>query len=161
MELLNNIVKECLAQHKGGEEFFNHLDESVQDMSIVDQLVKNIYDHTKYSSDKVHYAIVSGKFGCFFHNRYRNASTIVVEGGLRITGVLDLSYMQETLYKKNVIFIDDSFYSGKTRNVVKAEVERCGGKLIDTYVIYDGSKEKDRNVHSLYRYYDNIKKIAR
>lgn len=51
------------------------------------------------------------------------------------------------------IFLDDSYYSGKTARKVKAAVEDNGGEIVRTYVFYDGSPEKRDDVVSLYRYY--------
>lgn len=161
MELLDHIVKDMLEQHTGGEEFFNHLDAEVQRPPIVEQLYKSIESiHNHYLM------IVSGKFGTFFSNyladkhKLAHLCTIVVEGGLRRNNtVLDLTYMRDFIAGKRFIFLDDSFYLGRTRDTIKAEIERLGGYLCDTYVIYDGSKKKDKTVHSLYRYYDNIEEV--
>jgi len=65
--------------------------------------------------------------------------------------IIDLSPFN--VYNKNFIFIDDSFYSGKTRNCIDAELQKYDSKIIRTIVCYDGSKEKDDTVSSLYRYY--------
>lgn len=43
---------------------------------------------------------------------------------------------------------------GRTEAVIRRAIERCGSKLTDTYVFYDGCIEKRKNVHSYYRYYD-------
>ena len=45
--------------------------------------------------------------------------------------------------------------NGGLRDVIKNELEKYGARLAKTFVIYDGSREKDDTVHSLYRYYDN------
>jgi len=37
--------------------------------------------------------------------------------------------------------------------------QEYNASIIHTYVVYDGSKEKDINVSSLYRYYDHHKEI--
>lgn len=103
--------------------------------------------------------IASGKFGSFFNNWW-NANTnynnklIIVNGGLRVGNKIDLSYIKDYIKNKKFIFIDDSFYSGKTRNTIKNELEKYNANLNKTYVIYDGSKARDDNVCSLYRYYD-------
>lgn len=38
--------------------------------------------------------------------------------------------------------------------VAREEIDRLGGIFLGTYVAYDGSKNKECDVHSLYRYYD-------
>lgn len=159
MELINRMVAECIRQHKGGEKFFDYLDENIRnELSILDELIIKIANN--FRSD-INF-IVSGRFGKVFINYYsqefrlNDDQIIVVNGGLR-KGVKidDLSYLD--LKDKNFVFVDDSFYSGKTRNAIKNEIDRLGGKLVKTYVVYDGSKVKDNEVESLFRYYDNYK----
>lgn len=160
MNLIDKIVKECLEQHEGGEKFFDTLDENIRSkINTIDFLVINFLLNEEFDG-----IIVSGKFGKVFANYYSNTSypdvekIIMVNGGLRKDQPIDdLSYLSDHIKNKDLIFVDDSFYSGKTRNAVRNEIERLGGKLINTYVVYDGSKEKDETVHSLYRYYDNFK----
>lgn len=153
MNELDLVVKKMLEQHKGGEKFFDHLDLAVQSQPIVDELLELIQEKN---------IIVSGKFGVFFSNyikdQGRGLNLILVSGGLRKdTTIEDLEYMKTDIRRRDFVFVDDSFYSGKTRDVVKHEIERNGGTLKTTYVIYDGSRVKDTSVKSLYRYYDNIK----
>lgn len=152
MQKLDSLVKDMLEEHKGGTAFFDHLDEAIQkDETIVNSFIDMIPDD---------YGIIgSGKFGRFFLNYFKQqrpaeARTIItVNGGLRKQETIDdLSYLD--LQHRELIFVDDSFYSGKTRNKVQMEVERNGGLVIATYVLYDGSHEKDETVHSLYRYHD-------
>lgn len=154
-EVLNDIVENMLREHIGGEKFFDHLDEHVRkEKVIIDELLEILPLHN-------YNIIVSGGFGLFFYNYFVNQrrilkddNIIVVNGSLRKNKpIIDLTYLKEFINDKEFIFVDDSFYSGKTRNVVKAEIERLGGKLINTYVVYDGSKQKDLTVKSLYRYY--------
>jgi len=149
LNLLNTIVKECLEQHEGGEKFFDNLDKSIQETSIIYDLYNLIEE------DKRNNIIVSGKFGVFFTNLFHSHPNIIlVNGSLRKNNKInDLEYLSNKIKDKNYIFIDDSFYSGKTRNSIKKEIERLDGNLINTYVVYDGSKEKDDTVISLYRYY--------
>lgn len=159
MDILDQIVKDCLEQHKEGEKFFDHLDKAIQQKPIVNQLLDLIGDNKNI--------IVSGKFGWFLSmylginvaHKYRNF--LVVNGGLRKgekIKILDLSYQRdEDLNGLEFIFVDDSFYSGKTRDAVKENLNKYNAKLIHTYVVYDGSKKKDETVSSLYRYYDNYK----
>jgi hypothetical protein len=151
MNRLDQLVKDMLEQHEGGNTFFDHLDEAVrQDEAIVDAFIKTF---------PLNYSIIgSGKFGRFFSNyfsqkRQFDNMIIVVNGNLRKSAYIDdLSYLNLT--DKEFIFVDDSFCHGRTRNKVKAEIERNGAVLVASYVIYDGSKNKDDLVHSMYRYHD-------
>ncbi len=93
----------------------------------------------------------------FLHNAF-GLGLILVTGGLRTTAPMDdLWYVRQKLERgqgQDFILLDDSFYSGQTRNLIRAELERQGGRLVHTYVVYDGSRERDPNVSALYRYYD-------
>ena len=129
-----------LEEHKGGEKFFDNLDKNVQQELIIEKLLLSIP-----IEDEI--IIVSGKFGNYL---------ILVSGGLRVGNKIDLSYIKNYIENKNFIFIDDSFYSGRTRDVIKNELIKYKSNLIKTYVIYDGGKIRDSNVCSLYRYYDKI-----
>lgn len=151
---LNQMVKGLLEEHVGGREYFDKLDEKVQDKDIVQRLIGLVEDFFQsYDNCTI---VVSGGFGRFFTNSVQG-SIIVVNGGLR-TGepVDDLSYLE--IAGRELIFVDDSFYSGRTRDIIRDEIKRNGGELIRTFVVYDGSKNKDETVESLYRYYDEVKK---
>lgn len=157
MKLIDSLVRDMIEEHEGGEKFFDNLDKEVQSPPIVEELISNIP-----SDQFVDYVIVSGKFGRFFSNYYSNVNRIVkykvicVKGGLRRGNMVDdISYLP--LKGKRVVFIDDSYYLGRTRDVIKEELAKNGATLIKTVVAYDGSKIKDKDVFSLFRYYDNYK----
>ena len=152
---LDKIVKEMLEKHIGGEIFFDHLDKAIQTTPIIEQLYNMV---EKYNYDVN--IIVSGKFGTFFGNWYTvntnwaDQMIINVNGGLRTGFSIDnLDYLSEYIRNNKFVFLDDSYYSGKTQRAVRNEIERLGGKLINTFVIYDGSVNKSDDVKSLYRYY--------
>lgn len=142
-----------LEQHKGGEEFFNHLDIAIQQYPIVYQLLIKLNTFRNKEHMYSPRIIASGKFGRFFRN-YFKLPDIVVNGDLRKGKTIDdLSYMKEMIKDQDFIFIDDSFYSGKTRMAINNELSKYNGKIIQTFVVYDGSIEKDDTVQSLYRYH--------
>jgi len=149
MKKLEKLVIEILKKHPGGEEFFTQLDESLRnDYEIMENFINLIPEGN---------LVVSGKFGIVFCNVYnqikrKKKEILLMNGGLRGGAeVEDISYLN--LAGKNFIFVDDSFYSGKTRNKINKELKKNGAKIIQTFVIYDGSKNKDSNVTSLYRYH--------
>lgn len=154
---IDKIVKEMLETHIGGEVFFDHLDEAVRNnCAIVDSLIESI---PQLEDKKI---ILSGKFGKFFLSYLelldiKTKKAILVRGGLRksednsdILGILFDGC--DEIYEE-FIFIDDSYYSGKTRDAIAIQLSKLKSRIVDTYVVYDGSKTKDENVHSLYRYY--------
>lgn len=153
MNILDNIVKQMLEEHKGGEKFFDNLDASVRDKDILSKFYLDFV--SKYWAIDTE-IIVSGKFGVFFANMFPHISPVVVRGGLR-KGTLEgeLEYLRGRLSGIKCVFVDDSFYAGRTRNAIRNELERIGAKLTKTIVIYDGSHFKDYTVESMYRYYDH------
>lgn len=157
---IDKIVEDMIKQHKGGERFFDHLDDIVKNnQSITDMLITLAEHHSGLPSKDMN-IIVSGEFGRLFSNNYQKKfnTLLVVKGGLRKNiQIDDLSFTD--IKNKEFIFFDDSFYSGKTRNAIENELVKNGAALQCSAVAYDGSKNKDCKVHSLYRYYDNYTDI--
>ena len=152
---MESIVHECLSKHKGGDIFFDNLDEKLRnDESLMWIMINKVLENINFD-----YIIVSGKFGyafqnfCQKNNFYQNF--ISVNGSLRKNDIINK--LNIDIYNKKIIFVDDSFYLGRTRDKIKNFIESYGANLISTYVFYDGSKIKDINVNSFYRYYDNYK----
>ena len=79
---------------------------------------------------------------------------MLLNGGLRHIEKISLEHIADRIRKKDFIFIDDSYYLGRTRDVIRAEIERLKGNFQHTYTIYDGSKWKDKNLTSLFRYHE-------
>lgn len=153
MKKLDKIVKDLLETHVGGEIFFNHLDEVIRsEPTILDELIQLIPSDEKYNY------VVSGQFGLvfanYYHNTYyRNRYILTLPGNLRHTKKpIDLSWLK--LQDDSFIFIDDSFYLGRTRHIIDITLQTFfQTKIESTYVVYDGSKQYDPTVHSLYRFH--------
>ena len=153
---MKSLVNECLIQHEGGESFFDAIDEKLRDdKKLINLMIDKVKDNENFD-----YIIVSGKFGSVFYEYASNyqddlkEKIIVVNGGLRKDNVITSFWENFNIQNKRIVFIDDSYYLGRTRNKIKEAIEENHGSLICTYVFYDGSKEKDNTVHSFYRYYD-------
>ena len=153
---MTSLVNECLMQHEGGEKFFDAIDEKLRDdKTLINMMIQKIKKNETFD-----YIIVSGNFGKVF-KEYCNTNLIelknkiiVVNGGLR-KGYDIISFWEDyNIKNKKLIFIDDSYYLGRTRDAIKNAIEENHGTLLNTYVFYDGSKVKEDNVHSFYRYYD-------
>lgn len=144
-------VNECLEKYHGGEIFFDELDKMLKfDEETLKNFMRVVGIETWIHNQ---YTIASGEFGLCIHN-YCLDVDIIVQGGLRNgNAILDLSKFVVPGHR--YLFLDDSYFSGATAEVVKKEVERCGGVFDGCYVIYDGSKEPIHNVKSIYRYYDH------
>lgn len=158
MKRMESIVNECLIEHEGGEKFFDALDEKLRnDTLLISMMINKVLENENFD-----FIITSGKFGHVFKDYCKkymslnfNNKVIVVNGSLR-KGDSVIDYSNEyNVCDKKVVFIDDSYYLGRTRDKIKASLEENKGTLISTYVFYDGSKIKDESVHSFYRYYDH------
>lgn len=147
----NNLfetVNVLLEKYIGGEIFFDELDKAVKfDKERLEELL--IKARTEYPNAKI---IASGEIGLCLHN-FKLDVDLIVQGGLRKNKEpLDLSKF--TTKGEEYVFIDDSYFSGKTSFVVKEALEKVECKLLGTVVIYDGCAEKRSDVKSIYRYYD-------
>ena len=149
---LFETVNECLEKYIGGEIFFDELDRAVkfdsEKLIELMNLAKSVYPQAK--------TIASGEIALCLHN-FKIDVDIIVQGGLR-GGLknnkkpLDLSkFVKEG---EVFVFVDDSYFTGRTSLVVKEALELCGANLLGTAVIYDGCHEKRDDVVSIYRYYD-------
>jgi hypothetical protein len=148
MKLLDNIIQNLLDKYVGGQVYFTALDKHIQHKLISDKLFS--------ITSKNNIVIVSGGFGRFIKRIYPEKNILLLNGGLRHTKKINLECIAEKIKNKDFIFIDDSYYLGRTRNVIRAEIERLKGNFKHTYVIYDGSKIKDKEITSLYRYHDKF-----
>lgn len=150
-------VNKLLEQYIGGQIFFTELDKAVKfNKEILLQLVDAVKERYPHCL-----TIASGEIGLSMHNLGVNIDYIV-PGGLRFEPEkINLKPFAENINNKLFVFIDDSYFSGKTALVVKEEIEKYGGTLLGAYVAYDGSKEKNHFVNSLYRYYDHYDLLGR
>lgn len=123
MKSLNNKIIELLREHKeGGEKFFNALDLLIRSdydiMKILIECIKNFYSDTTYLNNAG--VILSGKFGYTFYNNYKDflnntfKEVLITNGGIRTGSEVYLGV--NSLKCKEYIFIDDSYYSGKTKS---------------------------------------------
>lgn len=154
-EKMVSIVEKCLQKHGGGESYFDELDAMVKNDA---ELMASYIDYI-INKENIHSIIVSGEIGHKIRelqlngliNQYFNLVT--VNGGLRkwwrCVEDIDIS----DIICRKFIFLDDSFYSGKTATKVKHAVLNNGGEIVKTYVFYDGSPIRHDDVVSLYRYY--------
>ena len=151
---IESIVNECLIKHEGGSIFFDAIDEKLRnDNSLMQLMLKKILENEFFD-----YIVVSGKFGyafndfCINNKLYKNI--ICLNGSLR-EGKINVK-LKINIKNKKIVFVDDSYYLGRTRDKIKQFLKNYGAELISTYVFYDGSKIKDEKVKSMYRYYNHF-----
>lgn len=151
-------VNRLLEQYIGGQIFFTELDKAVKfDVDILCQLT----DRAKQYYDCSIKTIASGEIGLAMHNMGVPID-FLVPGGLRHDpSKINLAPFKSAIEGQHFVFIDDSYFSGRTVLVVKEEIERLGGVFVGSMVAYDGAKEKDPDVESLYRYYDHYDALGR
>ena len=151
-------VNKLLEEYIGGQIFFTALDKAVKfDFSILDQLMRAV--RTRFGTDVC--TIASGEIGLAMHN-FGVKADFLVPGGLRHDpSKIHLEPFKDSIKDNKFVFVDDSYFSGRTALVVKEEIERLGGIFLGTYVAYDGSKHREQDVHSLYRYYDHHDALGR
>ena len=151
-------VNRLLEQYIGGQIFFTELDKSVKfDSHILKQLVTKIEE----AYDEYVLTIASGEIGLAMHNLGVPVD-FLVPGGLRHDpSKINLAPFADRIKGHKFVFIDDSYFSGRTALVVKEEIERLGGIFIGSLIAYDGAREKDPSVDSLYRYYDHYDILGR
>ena len=151
-------VNKLLEQYIGGQIFFTELDKAVKfDYNILRQLT----DKAKGYYDCSIKTVASGEIGLAMHNLGVHID-LLVPGGLRHDpSKINLAPFKSIIEGQHFVFIDDSYFSGRTALVVKEEIERLDGIFVGSMVAYDGAKEKDPTVDSLYRYYDHFDILGR
>jgi hypothetical protein len=144
-------VQKCLETHVGGEAYFNELDAAIKsDKEFLKSFINCIIEETN-----CHNFVMSGEIGSVYFKlcSHDDIRLLLLPGGLRHGK--ELPHDVERIYKgMEFVFVDDSYYSGKTLNAVKKYIESTGAKIIANYVFYDGSRENKDNMKSIYRYYD-------
>lgn len=155
----NDKIIEILKQHpEGGETFFNALDLMLRsDFDILAELKELIRKNiTNLKNVNI---ILSGHFGIalinngnFWLSQFKNF--YLIQGGLRGNDEGEFLKDYKTDSSEN-IFVDDSFYSGTTRNKIDSLIRDKGliKGINSTFVIYDGSPLIQKDVHSLFKYY--------
>ena len=88
----------------------------------------------------------------FWLSQFKNF--YLIQGGLRGNDEGEFLKDYKTDSSEN-IFVDDSFYSGTTRNKIDSLIRGKGliKGINSTFVIYDGSPLIQKDVHSLFKYY--------
>jgi len=149
-----NIVETFLNDYIGGEEFYDALDEQIRINDVWLYTMISLVEEESF--DKL---IVSGNFGRKFYKfvtlkigKELASKILVANGSLRKGNSIGLE--TTNFNNQKFIFIDDSFWAGRTRDVVQKYVEENNGVFLKTFVFYDGNKISDKNVISFYRYYD-------
>lgn len=150
---LYSTVDKFLNQYVGGTNFYDALDEEIRiNDAWLHAMIQKVLSNEVFDG-----FIVSGKFGHrfvdFYLKNYQPTKEVLVANGALRKGN-EIGIENKDLEGKKYIFLDDSFWSGKTRDVIKEFLNNNNGILLKSYVFYDGNKECTNDVVSFYRYYD-------
>ena len=148
------VIKRLLRKYVGGKPFFDALDDYIKnhdDMMLA--LVQGLEDE---------HIVTSGSFGDNLFELYEegkfNPKSLTVFNGKICTrgkGVTCWYPADADLDNKEFVFVDDSTFSGRTIRVIDNYLRKHhNSKIKEISVAYDGSKQKDPKVNSIYRYYD-------
>ena len=166
---LNEKVIKLLKEHpEGGEKFFNALDLLVRsDRGILDDFIawsiKYIKDYYRLveniNTNESIGIVLTGKFGNAVISNYAAglhkefADVLVVNGDIRVGAIPEI--YRDSFEIKKYVLLDDSFYSGTTMLGIEKAMQEIDSAvhIAHACVIYDGSKEPNDNVSSLYKYY--------
>jgi len=166
---MKSIVDNALLKNKGGNNYFNYIDSSLKTYKNID-LIKTTIEQIKKDTNNNFNLILTGGFGDWVLILIKKGiisipnSLILVNGSIRgknnklnkITygKVVNIVYKIGDIYNKDYILIDDSYYSGSTKNAIDKFLKKINSKIIKTYVLYDGNDKINNNRTSLYRYYN-------
>jgi len=151
--IIHNFVLGLLEKHpKGGESYFDELDDFLINNFFFDLIINKSYTKNTIF-------ICSGKFGIAFYNYIyiKNIPCIVFNGDLRKEDNYayiisrNINLIDRDFLYRDFVYIDDSYFSGKT---MRKCMSFLNIKEYRTFVLYDGSKQKE--VKSIYKYYDNF-----
>lgn len=158
MNKLNEKIVDILKQHPEGKDFFNALDAMIRgDLDILSTFVH--FAIGNITNPKSYVLVLTGRFGIALINNFGTylndlfSQVILVNGGIREGNVPTI--LAENLNSNHCIMFDDSFYSGKTRDTINSKLNELHARIAETYVVYDGSIIKDRNVFSMFRYHSD------
>lgn len=159
---LNSKIVEILKKHpEGGEKFFNALDFMIRgDVSIGHSYIEWLCSYYTPSEAGAIGIVVTGRFGHFLISNYGRkllqyfGDVVIVNGGIRDGEEPEI--FRDNLLMANYIFLDDSYYSGTTRDRIQKAMKSITptATFSRTFVVYDGSRRMDFRVKSMYRYYE-------
>ncbi len=162
--MIEEKVFQCIREFGGGQKFFDELDDLIRnDVSLVNALLEKAIFRPRWFNesdiwDSNPLVILSGKFGQVYEKIIRDASfdVLVLEGALRFNEIHDPRKYFNTIRGRYCVFLDDSYFAGRTSNKVKDLIDDCLGVYCGTFVAYDGSRLLNHEVFSLFRYYDHF-----
>lgn len=132
-----------------GTPFFDHLDEALRSdrwfmpLRMFYEMRDNKVLHGPFGGRPIQYPdlALTGTFGRRFARhmqKHETFNTYVFPGNLRHE---DLPPIPLDLTGHRFVFMDDSYYRGRTYQKIKSRIEQAGGEMLWAMVLYDGSRE--------------------
>jgi hypothetical protein len=151
--VIEEAVEAALKVAPGGSAYFDALDERLRQPGYFEALEIMVREHHGY----VPPVVVTGQFGQAYAD-WRHATNrprpFVLPGGLRFDSLNVIGERLPILYPgSKVVILDDSIYSGKTRQEIIEWLDHHGATAICTHVLYDGAPERIPGVHPMFRYH--------
>lgn len=152
-ERISSLVANLEKKYIGGRLFFNALDNEIKNtfnQDIILQLVSGCNND---------WVVCSGEFGNIVFDlwksgKFKSKGVLVFNGKMTTKKIgINWYYPDINLENKEFIYVDDSYFSGSTYKKIENFLTKYNSKIKSIYVIYDGSKEKNKNVKSFFRYY--------
>ena len=157
---LDKIVSDLLDKYERGPLFFDALDERIKDISNEDMILYLV------SGCKDKWVCSSGEFGQRLEGlleagKFKCKGLVTFSGKITSRGKqIEWWEPEDFDFKdKDFIYVDDSYFSGKTANKINDFLKERGSKITEIYVVYDGSLDRKPNVHSFFRYYGDVVKF--
>lgn len=158
--LMRDLSKDTEAEHAGGAPYFDRLDASIRGEADIFEAMGIL---TRRVWDRRVGIIVSGGFGMEYEAWARSRApqlrpVLALRGGLRYQPMPDYASVRQYLFRmqgvREFVMLDDSLYRARTLEWVRHLVLVSGSTFLGAVVAYDGSRERHRNVHSLFRYFN-------
>jgi hypothetical protein len=152
-----NLIDKTIDSGIGGRDFFNKIDSYIkEDPDVIKEIFSGLEDR---------WVVSSGSFGDRSYELWNSGQIkckgVVVFNGKIVTKNKGInSYYPENfdLDNKEFIFVDDSIFSGKTVDLIENYlIEEHKSKIVSVKVGYDGSRNLNREIESLYNYYKESK----
>ncbi len=151
---VENLIDELLVKYKGGFEFFEALDRQIKTV-MSEEIILNL---TKKLENE--FIASSGEFGDIAYKLYESGKIkckgFIVFNGKILTQNRGIEYFYPenfNLSDKEYVYIDDSYFSGKTVKTINNFLNKYNSSIKGVNVVYNGSPEKTNFVKSIYRYY--------
>ena len=144
----------------GGAPYFDRLDASIRSEPVIFEAMGLLVRHHWNRRMGI---IVSGGFGMDYERWARSQApelrpVLALRGGLRHRALPEWAETSQYRFRMqgihSFVMLDDSLYAGRTLEWVRTLVLMSGREFAGAVVAYDGSKERLRNVHSLFRYFN-------